>query len=407
MGTPLTMAPEQFDDPNNIDFRADMYGLGCVLYQTITGEPAFSSPNLSTLIADKVSGKIPDPKKKRSDIPLDLRSLIYDLLAPQAKNRPANYAEIIERCDHLLNNIHTPTPSSSKNTGLQLSLAAGIVILLGVVAFMFTAQSAQPENDEPAGIENPVSQENQQPAPLLEPEKQQENQQLAPSDKPAAEEVETDSPNLTTETTTEPQSPVVPPAELPEPTQPVAAIVPVTPVDFSTAQEQLPQGRDQFTYFQQNPSWGPSEDDAGIIGISAPNRPARLSFPMENDAFVFSTSIAPASERATFNAVALEITTANEETFQIRLNNVGVLAVVCTPPSSSNLPSQSGAGSEGAPFNIRIECNYDAWRITCAGSEFTFPAEKLPKPTGVNIVIADDNARQHVYVDSVKIAYPE
>src|SRR5438105_2980966 len=42
LGTPSTMAPEQFDDPDGVDFRADIYGLGCVLFYVLTGQPAFS-----------------------------------------------------------------------------------------------------------------------------------------------------------------------------------------------------------------------------------------------------------------------------------------------------------------------------------------------------------------------------
>ena len=41
MGTPTTMAPEQFDAPDDVDHRADIYGLGCVLYYALTGKPAF------------------------------------------------------------------------------------------------------------------------------------------------------------------------------------------------------------------------------------------------------------------------------------------------------------------------------------------------------------------------------
>ena len=42
VGTPATMAPEQIDHPESVDFRADMYGLGCVLFQAATGKPAFA-----------------------------------------------------------------------------------------------------------------------------------------------------------------------------------------------------------------------------------------------------------------------------------------------------------------------------------------------------------------------------
>ena len=45
MGTPTTMSPEQFDDPDSVDFRSDIYGLGCSLYEMLVGSPAFAAGN--------------------------------------------------------------------------------------------------------------------------------------------------------------------------------------------------------------------------------------------------------------------------------------------------------------------------------------------------------------------------
>ena len=46
MGTPRYMAPEQFTDAASVDQRADMFSLGCLLYELVTGESAFSPSNL-------------------------------------------------------------------------------------------------------------------------------------------------------------------------------------------------------------------------------------------------------------------------------------------------------------------------------------------------------------------------
>ena len=53
LGTPATMAPEQIDQPDAVDFRADMYGLGCVLFEAATGKPAFQADSFSALIGLK------------------------------------------------------------------------------------------------------------------------------------------------------------------------------------------------------------------------------------------------------------------------------------------------------------------------------------------------------------------
>ncbi len=102
MGTPSTMAPEQFDDPENVDYRADIYGLGCVLYHALVGKPAFDGQTLAAIVTAKVSGDIPQATRAKADVPLAVNELVCALLARNRDQRPQSYREIIERCDVLL-----------------------------------------------------------------------------------------------------------------------------------------------------------------------------------------------------------------------------------------------------------------------------------------------------------------
>jgi tRNA A-37 threonylcarbamoyl transferase component Bud32 len=54
MGTPATMSPEQFDDPDAVDFRTDIYGLGCVLFEMLVGKPAYDAKKLTA--GDRCAG---------------------------------------------------------------------------------------------------------------------------------------------------------------------------------------------------------------------------------------------------------------------------------------------------------------------------------------------------------------
>jgi serine/threonine-protein kinase len=99
MGTMGTMAPEQFDAPDSVDCRADIYGLGCVLYHMLTGEPAFASTKLTEVVAAKRAATGPDPCARRAAIPAAVGKLVAAMLAPDRDNRPANHRELTARLD--------------------------------------------------------------------------------------------------------------------------------------------------------------------------------------------------------------------------------------------------------------------------------------------------------------------
>ena len=88
LGTPSTMAPEQFDDPDSVDQRADIYGLGCVLHHALTGEAAFTGRSFAELVASKVHGPSPDPAKHRPGLPRELSALCMAMLSRDRAQRP-------------------------------------------------------------------------------------------------------------------------------------------------------------------------------------------------------------------------------------------------------------------------------------------------------------------------------
>lgn len=102
MGSPATMAPEQFDDPDSVDHRADIYGLGCVLYHALAGHYAYSGRSLAVIISRKQSGKYEDLKEKRPDIPEPVHRLVKRMLETRPEDRPQSYDEIIAECDRFL-----------------------------------------------------------------------------------------------------------------------------------------------------------------------------------------------------------------------------------------------------------------------------------------------------------------
>jgi len=94
MGSIHYMAPEQFQRLP-IDHRTDLYSLGCIFYEAVTGHPAFDGENVSELI-DAHLKKTPFPMKQlRRDISPRLERWIIRLLEKNAAQRPPSAADAL------------------------------------------------------------------------------------------------------------------------------------------------------------------------------------------------------------------------------------------------------------------------------------------------------------------------
>jgi len=90
VGTPAYMSPEQASGERRIDGRSDVYALGCVLYEMLVGEPPFTGPTASAVIARHLSAPIPSVATVRPSVPPELDALVRQALDKVPADRTPN-----------------------------------------------------------------------------------------------------------------------------------------------------------------------------------------------------------------------------------------------------------------------------------------------------------------------------
>jgi protein kinase-like protein/2TM domain-containing protein len=87
IGTPSFMSPEQAAGERTIDGRSDLYSLGIVTYQMLTGALPFSAPSVAGILMKQITEAAPDLRKQRQDIPEDLALAVARCLEKDPENR--------------------------------------------------------------------------------------------------------------------------------------------------------------------------------------------------------------------------------------------------------------------------------------------------------------------------------
>jgi hypothetical protein len=93
IGTPQYMSPEQAAG-DSVDGRSDIYSLGIVLYQMLTGAPPFDGDSAAKIIAQQLSATPPDIRRARPDVTAELATVLSRMLAKAPADRFQTASEV-------------------------------------------------------------------------------------------------------------------------------------------------------------------------------------------------------------------------------------------------------------------------------------------------------------------------
>jgi Protein kinase domain len=137
LGTPAYMAPEQARAAP-LDERADVYGLGAILYHALTGQPPFQGQTILAVLAHVLEAPLTPPRELRPEIPHALEAVCLRALARSAEHR-------IPTARALADALREARSASPRRAGRTLlPLAVGALILAGVGGWIFGGDTPPP-----------------------------------------------------------------------------------------------------------------------------------------------------------------------------------------------------------------------------------------------------------------------
>jgi serine/threonine protein kinase len=135
MGTPDYIAPEQITDAHTADIRADIYSLGCTLYDLLTGEPPFPERTIIGKVTAHLE-RMPRPLTElRQDVPAELARVVERMMAKDPTKRFQTPAEVAATLAAFLAPPKPLAPRrlSRRRALLAFTASAGALPLAGII----------------------------------------------------------------------------------------------------------------------------------------------------------------------------------------------------------------------------------------------------------------------------------
>ena len=173
LGTPAYMAPEQAAADPHIDHRADIYAVGAVAYELLTGRPPFTGTTPQELLAAHVTQAVEPVTKYRESVPTALADIVMKCLEKKPADRWQTAEELLPHLEALATPSGGTTPattapyaSGGRGRRSWWLVAATAVVVFGGATIVFLQRDSEPALDPERVVVAPLS--NQTGDPELE-----------------------------------------------------------------------------------------------------------------------------------------------------------------------------------------------------------------------------------------------
>jgi hypothetical protein len=141
LGTPSYMAPEQAAGRNaDVDQRTDVFGIGALLYELLSGRPPYEGPTTVAILAEALQGKCPSIDQLAPRAPASLRAICAKAMAIDPAARYRSAAEVAVALEQALTGAWAEREWSAVRVGAMaltglaiLATAIGFVLMIGVL----------------------------------------------------------------------------------------------------------------------------------------------------------------------------------------------------------------------------------------------------------------------------------
>ncbi|MRG96240.1 serine/threonine-protein kinase [Polyangium spumosum] len=145
LGTPGYMAPEQARGEDEIGPSADVFALGCVAFQCLTGQPPFFASSALVILAKVLFEEAPSVAALRPGTPPGLAALVARMLEKDPSRRPADAAALRDELARLADD--TSEASEGAPLSASMALSGDALQLLSVVVALSGAEPSSGEED--------------------------------------------------------------------------------------------------------------------------------------------------------------------------------------------------------------------------------------------------------------------